>query len=148
VTVVVSHGWSRHGAGCTCRRCTGYQPGNDDAALHGATSERQIRPVARNHRRRVLRQIGLSPRDLDAVGKAHLEHYTRTTSKIVLIDRWLDEHGVLRDDGTPQPCMRLYVQLMNTARTSLKALEEHLRKRQPEDEFDFAAALNALAGGR
>ena len=85
-----------HGPGCDCHRCLGAQPGNTLALRHGATSERQIQPVARNHRRRVLRQIGLSPRDLDPVGRAYLEHYCRVTAKIVLIDQWVDEHGLIR----------------------------------------------------
>jgi hypothetical protein len=137
-----------HHDGCSCARCVGFADGNLAALKHGATSERQIRPLARNHRRRVLRQIGLSPRDLDAIGRAHLEHYCRTTAKIVLIDRWLDEHGLIRDDGSLQPCMRLYVSLTNSARATLARLEEHLRKREADREFDFAAALAELGAGR
>jgi hypothetical protein len=48
---VASYGSSRHVPGCSCLRCRGFQPGNEVALSHGATSERQIRPVARNHRR-------------------------------------------------------------------------------------------------
>lgn len=119
-------------------------PGNVLALRHGATSERQVRPLARNHRRRVLRQIGLSPRDLDAIGRAHLEHYCRTTAKIVLIDRWIDEHGLIRDDGSLQPCMRLYVSLTNSARATLARLEQHLRSRDvdPADRLsDYLASI-------
>jgi hypothetical protein len=54
---------SVHGDGCACTRCQGFQLGNTLSLHHGATSERQIRPLARNPRRRVLRQIGIRAGD-------------------------------------------------------------------------------------
>jgi hypothetical protein len=116
------------------------EPGNVLALRHGSSSERQIRPLARNHRRRVLRQIRLRASDLDPVGKAYLEHYVRLTAKIELIDRYVDEHGLLRDDGEPQPAMRLYVSLHNSARLALQRLEQHLAERG----VDVASALAAI----
>lgn len=120
----------RHPADCSCTRCVGFQPGNEMGLRHGALSERQIRPVARNHRRRVLRQIGLSPRDLDPIGKAHLDLYVRLMAKVELIDVYVGEHGLIRDGGEPQPAMRLYVSLANSARLALGRLEDHLRSRR------------------
>jgi hypothetical protein len=137
-----------HDPSCACARCLGFQPGNTFAVKSGVTSERQIRPVARNHRRRVLRQIGLRASEVDPVGRAHLELLCRATSKIELLDRYVDEHGLVRPDGTLQPCMRIYPTLLNTARASLKALERHLRQRKPDERFDFAAMLNSLGEGR
>jgi hypothetical protein len=58
-----------------------------------------------------------------------LDQYVRIIGKIDLIDRYLAEYGVLRPDGEPQPAMRLYVALQNSARLSLVRLEDHLRKR-------------------
>ena len=34
--------------------------GNQNALTHRASSERQVVPLARNHKRRVLRQLGIS----------------------------------------------------------------------------------------
>ena len=116
-----------HGPGCGCTRCVGFQPGHTLTLAHGASSERHIRPLARNQKRRVLRQMGLRSGDVDPIGRALLEHYVRSTAKIALIDAWVDEHGLLLDDGTPQPCMRLYVSLTNTATRTLAKLEQHLR---------------------
>jgi hypothetical protein len=122
-------------------RCRGFEPGNVVALRHGAFSEAQIRPVARNHRRKILRQIGLSPRDLDPVGRALLEHYTRLTAKIVAIDRYVDEVGVLDVDGTPRPCMTLYVQLHRAGLGALGRLEHHLDRRIAPDLDSALAAL-------
>lgn len=53
----VSHGWTRHTAGCTCAKCAGFQPGNELSLRHGvyATRSDRIRPVARAQKRRLLR---------------------------------------------------------------------------------------------
>jgi hypothetical protein len=94
---------------------------------HGATSEAQVRPLARNHRRRVMRQIGLRAADVDPIGRAHLESYVRLAAKVDLIDRYIEEHGMILPSGEPQPVMRLYVSLQNAARLALQRLEAHLR---------------------
>jgi hypothetical protein len=119
-----------------------FEPGNEAALKHGATSERHIRPLAANHRRRVLRQMGLRASDLDPVGRALLEHYVRTTAKIVILDRYLDEAGLLDEHGNPRPCMTLYVRLHNTALQALGKLERHLG---PREDDPFAALEQHLA---
>ncbi|HEY5057495.1 MAG TPA: hypothetical protein VII51_00630 [Gaiellaceae bacterium] len=59
-----------------------FEPGNEAALTHGATSERHIRPLTANHRRRVLRKMRLRAGDIDAVGRAYLER-VRTVSPSV-----------------------------------------------------------------
>ena len=116
-----------HGADCECVRCRGFPPGHTLSLKHGATSERQIRPLARAHRRRVLRQMRLRAGDVDPIGRAHLDAYVRLQAKVDLIDRYVEEHGMILPDGEPQPVMRLYVSLQNSARLALQRLEQHLR---------------------
>lgn len=36
----------RHPEGCTCTRCTGFQPGHQLSVTHGARSQRLLRPIA------------------------------------------------------------------------------------------------------
>jgi hypothetical protein len=115
-----------------------FEPGNEAALRHGATSERHIRPLARNHRRRLLRQIGLRAVDLDPVGRALLEHYVRLTAKVVLIDGYLDEAGLLDEHGQPRPCADLYVRLHRAALAALARLEAHLEARTPTLEEQLA----------
>jgi len=111
--------------------------GNTLAVKHGATAERQYQPVARVHRRRVLRQLGLRAGDLDPIGKGYLDLYVRSMAKVELADRWLSEHGLLRADGEPQPVLRVYSTWTNSARLALARLEAHLgaRVRSPEAEL-------------
>jgi len=72
--------------------------------------------------------------DLSPTGRALLEHYVRLTSKVVLIDNYLDEVGVLDEHGQPQPCMKLYVQLHRAALSALGRLETHLDAKAPSLE--------------
>jgi hypothetical protein len=137
-----------HGAGCGCTRCRGFKPENDLALVHGATSERRIRPLARNHRRRVLRQIGLRAGDLDPVGRALLEHYCRLTAKVVLIDAYLDEVGLLDEAGVPRPSLNLYVQLHRAALGALGRLERHVGPREDDPFEALAAHLSELRAGK
>ena len=83
-----------------------FERENIAAGRHGASSERQIKPVARNHRRRVLRQLRLSSREFDPVGRAYLDAFVRLQAKVDLIDRYVDEHGLIRAEGEPRPVMR------------------------------------------
>jgi hypothetical protein len=116
-----------------------FEPGNLAAVKHGASSRDRIRPLARNHRRRVLRQLRLSPRDLDPIGRGFLDQYVRLTAKVDLIDAYIAEHGLIRGDGEPQPVMKLYVSLQNSARLALQRLEAHLVSREMGVEQLLAA---------
>lgn len=101
---------------------------------HGAASETQIRPRARNHRRRVLRQLRLRPRDLDPIGLGYLDAYVRLQAKLDAIDAYVAEHGLIRGDGELQPCMKAYATFSNSARLALQRLESHLTDRIIVDE--------------
>ncbi len=63
-----------------------FEPGNTASLKHGLSSERRIAPLARNHRRRLLRRIGLRAGDVDPLGRAYLDHYVRLAAKVELID--------------------------------------------------------------
>jgi hypothetical protein len=78
----------------------------------------------------VLRQLRLRSRDLDPVGRGYLDAYVRLWAKLDLIDGYVAEHGVIREDGEPQPVMSLYVSLHNSARLALQRLEAHLVRRE------------------
>ncbi|MBA3841748.1 MAG: hypothetical protein H0X39_03870 [Actinobacteria bacterium] len=121
----------------------GAPVGNVSAVSHGATSERKIRPLARNHRRRVLRQIGLRSSDLDAVGRGYLDLYVRLVAKLDLLDEHLDSVGLLKANGEPQGATKFYISLANSARLSLARLEEHVRARQNDPVIDLNRYLEA-----
>lgn len=106
------------------------QPGNVSALRHGATSQRQIRPVARALRRRFLRQNRLRAGDLSGIQRGYLDSWAQCQAKVELIDRYLDQRGLIREDGELQPVMKLYVSLVNSARLSLGKLEASMLQRE------------------
>ncbi len=122
--------------------------GNTLAKTHGASSERQIRPLALNHRRRMLRRFGLSARELDPIGRGYLDLYCRTQAKVETIDAYIAEHGLIRADGEPQPVMRIYTTLTNSARLALARLEQHIHTRTSDPVVELNRYLDAKAAAR
>jgi hypothetical protein len=108
-------------------------PGNALALVHGATSERQIQPIAHAHRRSVLRRFGLLARDLSAVQRGYLDLYVRCMAKLDLYDRWTSEHGWLDAKGNPPPFHKDYGTTVNSARLNLARLEQSLRDHAKRD---------------
>jgi hypothetical protein len=58
----------------------------------------------------------------------------RLTAKLDLIDGYCIEHGLLRLDGEPQPALRLYVSIANSARLALVRLEQRMTACVPIEE--------------
>jgi hypothetical protein len=108
----------------------GAKPGNVLALRHGAGSERRVKRVATVQKRRLLRQIGLRARDLDAIALGYLDLWARATAKIELYDDWAAEHGYLSEAGESPPWVREYFAALNSARLALGKLEGHLALRQ------------------
>src|ERR1700729_2556598 len=81
-----------------------FEPDNRAAEKHGAHSERQWRPLAD--------QLAAEARDSapwltrPAFQRA-LQAWAVTEAKVTLVDAWLDEHGLLDDDGLPFPANAL-----------------------------------------
>ena len=75
---------------------------------------------------------------LDPIGRAYLDQFCRLTAKVDLIDAYVAEHGLLHEDGEPQPALKLYGTLMNSARLALYRLEAHLEQasRDPQPDPD------------
>jgi hypothetical protein len=66
--------------------------------------------------------------EVDPIGRAYLTFLCRDLAKLDLIDKYVETHGLLREDGTPQPCMKLYTALSSSATRHLTRLEAHLRQ--------------------
>lgn len=105
--------------------------------LHGARSEPTVTHVATVQKRRLLRQIGLRAADLNGIGQGYLYSWARAQAKVELMDAWSNEHGWLTPDGQPPGFVKVYLAAINTARLSLRALDEHLvvqgKRRTPTD---------------
>jgi hypothetical protein len=124
----------------------GGQPGNRNATVHGLHSEAQVVPLARLHRRRVLRSFGVRARDLSPLGRAYVDQVVRLRAKIDLIDQHIERVGLIRDDGTPEPCLALYGTLENSLRLALARLETHLGARVVSPEQELHAYIAATYG--
>ncbi len=123
------------------------EPGNLLAVTHGSTSEARIRPVARNQRRRVLRQLGTRAADLDPLGRAYLDLYVRLQAKLDLLDRHFAAVGLLTAKGEPQPATKFYVSLANSSRLSLARLEQHIHTRQSDPIVELQTYLHDKRSG-
>lgn len=102
---------------------------------HGARSEAQIRPRARTAKQRLLRQVGLSAAQLDGVARGYLDNWARAQAKVELMDRYLEQRGLVDQDGNLPGFMATYFAALNSARLALSKLEGHLKARSPEDPF-------------
>ena len=122
-----------HGPGCECVHCRAVPAGPHALAEARRNLRASDSAAGSRHRRRVLRQMRLRPGDVDPIGRAHLDAHARLQAKVDLIDRYVEEHGMVLPDGEPQPVMRLYVLLQNSARLALQR-QQHLRDSVLDDE--------------
>jgi hypothetical protein len=92
-----------------------------------------------------LRQIGTRESALDPIARGYVTLLARLLAKLEAVDAYLDEHGLIRADGEPQPVLRLYVSLANSARLAMQRLEAHLRESRDDGE-PLAAYLERAYG--
>jgi len=98
---------------------------------HGARSPAAVATVALTQRRRLLRNLGMRARDLDAIGRALLVNWSRAAGALALLDDHADTAGWLDEDGEPRGFTRLYIGLLNAERLAALRLADHLRVRDP-----------------
>lgn len=101
---------------------------------HGARSPDQIATSARAQKRRLLRQLGLRAGDVDGVGLALLDNWSRAQAKVSLLDVYFDERGFLDAEGEPNGAAKVYFTALNSARLAATRLAEHLRSRGVKGE--------------
>ena len=78
-----------------------FQPGNTAAVTHGAQS-RRVATRASVEKRRLLRALGLRQGDLGPIGRGLLDNYARIRSKLLLLDLYFEEKGMLDSRGNPR----------------------------------------------
>jgi len=102
--------------------------------VHGARSPHQITVSSKAQKRRILRQLGLKASDLDGVGAALLDNWSRSQGKVMLLDLFFEKEGFLDPQGMPRDAARIYFQAVNSARLSATRLAEHLKARGVKGE--------------
>ena len=86
----------------TCRpghpeRHPDFGPGNTDSVKHGADSRRRWQPIAD----RLAAEL-LAERPWLAGHRRTVVAWARVEAQVQLIGAWLDEHGLVDDDGEPR----------------------------------------------
>jgi hypothetical protein len=124
-----SRGPSRHGPGCSCLRCTGFQP------THGAESETRVAPLALSLYRSLLRYLRLRQRDLPPLAVAFLRAWARNEAKCRLMDKWATEHGFVSPEGELPAFAQRQVAYENAAQRNLSRFYELIKdmRRRPEE---------------
>ena len=105
------------------------------------TKQSEIAPLARRHRRRVLRQLRISPRDLDGPGRGYLQLVARSMARLDALDAYFADHPYVREDGTVPPAATLYPTLVNT---SARVLNPRHLSLSPHDSATDAEACGWL----
>jgi hypothetical protein len=70
--------------------------------------------------------MGRRASDLDAVSGVFVDLLARALAKVSLLDRYYAEAGIVREDGTAQPTLALYLSALNAARLTARQLAEHM----------------------
>lgn len=111
-----------------------FEPGNTAAEKHGALSERRWRPEAE---RLAALVIAEAPWLIRPAFRWAVEAWAVTQAKAVMVDRWLNEHGLLDEEGIPYPANALADKLHSRAIT--------LRGQLGLDPVAFAKLLATFA---
>lgn len=124
----------------TCRpghspRHPDFEPGNQAAEKHGATSERRWRPLADEL---AAEAVATAPWLTRPAFRRAVEAWSVVEAKATLVDRWLDANGLLDENGTPWPANALSDRLQARAIT--------LRSQLGFDPVSFAKLLLTFSG--
>lgn len=124
------------------------QDQRENAAFkHGLRSERKIRPLARNKKRAFLRRNRLLASALDGPTLAHLNRWARLEAMADLASRFLDERGLMREDGEVEPLVRFVISVENSGRLAMRELQASLRAHGQGDETSLEDYLRERYGG-
>jgi hypothetical protein len=94
----------------------------------------------------LLKRMGLRQAELTWAGRETLTNYARTLAKLKAIEDWLLTHPMLDEDGTPAPCLPIFVTLSNTATRQLGELRAVVDQMAREDDR-YDAAVEKLIDG-
>jgi hypothetical protein len=110
---------------------------------HGGRSTVALAPTVRGVKRELCKRLGVRYADLTAAGREAVDLYARARAKLAAIDRFLETHPVVAEDGTPAACLPIYGQLLNT---SSRMLAQVLRTLEAMAEVDqkYDSAVQAL----
>jgi hypothetical protein len=89
-----------------------FAPGNDLAATHGAYSERKVSPLAAEVEAALP---GIAPWATAPTFEGAVHSYCWVEAQLALVRQYVDEQGLLDDDGNPRPVLTLLDRLEGRA---------------------------------
>jgi hypothetical protein len=98
------------------------------ATVHGVRSDAHVRDVARAQKRRILRRLGMRASDLDAISAVFVDVLARSLAKVVMLDAYYAERGIVRSDGQGEPTLAIYMSALNQAGLTAVKLAEHMSR--------------------
>lgn len=93
----------------------------------------------------MLRRLGVSAQQLDAIGRGYLDLLARSLAKVELLDDYFQRNGFLDEEGRPRPGADRYFQAIEASRRNLAKLEEHVLARA--EGPSMVVEMQALARG-
>lgn len=88
------------------------QPGHTVTLRHGAKSPRTVNPIAAEL---VEETVRLAPFLGEPTFGPAMQAWARAEARCLLLEQWLDEHGLLDEQGNPRPATALMTQQENLA---------------------------------
>ena len=89
-----------------------FKPGNTAALKHGARSPARVNPIAEEL---VASTLEAAPFLAEQSFRPALEAWARAEARCLLLEQYLDEHGLLDEQGNPRPATSLMNQQENLA---------------------------------
>ena len=120
------------------------------AIRHGARSPVITKHTAARVRGKFLRQLGLRPEDLDAVGLAYLDLYCASKARVELMSAHAERHPFIDGDGKPAGYASIYFKAIGGARAALDRFVAHMseRARRSEDASMILRMASTANGDR
>lgn len=125
-----------------------FKAANFAAKRHGAYSDRVIVPIAAQIANDLLAEL---PYLQDPTYREALLDYARTVARVEVLEKWLDENGEIRDDGSVAPAAIYLIRVRGHAAAAASRLgldplsRAKLGKDVTSSKLDFAQLMAQLA---
>ena len=104
------------------------RPGNANALHHGARSQAEVGRLAGYRKQSLLMRLGLRQRDLPPVDRYLLNTWARTAAEVLLMERYIEAHGLIDENGELAGFSATYYAARNSAARLMTKLEPRLLK--------------------
>lgn len=125
-----------------------FKPGHFKSKKHGAHSDRIIVPIAAQIANDLMTEL---PYLRDPTYREAVLDYARTVARVEVLEKWLDENGEIREDGTVAPAATYLLRCRGHAASAASRLgldplsRAKLGKDVTSSKLDFAHLMAEIA---